>query len=468
MCFVIIMFFLDIEVPKTPIMAGLKAIDWVGVVLVSGGTVMFLLGLEYGGVTHPWDSATVICLIVFGIFVLFLFFLNEWKLAKYPVMPLRLFSQKSNIATLLVCFIHGVVFISAAYYLPLYFQVVLDATPILSGVYLLPFVLGLSFCSIFVGIFIKKTGQYLPPIWLGMTCMAIGFGLFVRLPVTRDWGRLVPFQLIAGFGVGPIFQAPLIALQSNVPPRDIATATSLFGFTRNLATSVSVVIGGVIFQNAMLTHKPELQAALPPALAARIGGGQAASSTGLVRQLPSASRVIVERIYNVSLQKTWIFYTAIAAVGVFVSFGITKKKLDTKHTEYKSGLQQEEANRLEQQQEDERRKLEREEKKRSKRASADSSRPMSAAALGGGIGADAEKRRSAGGGEKRFGGLKLPSRAGTPQSRRSEDGRPAAAPPSDFGTLPNQGSSTGVNTGGIDAAAPNAVPGTGTAAKTET
>ena len=430
--------------------AGLKAIDWVGVLLVSSGTVMFLLGLEYGGVAYPWDTATPICLIVFGVFVLFLFFINEWKFAKYPVMPLRLFKDKSNIATLLVCFIHGVVFISAAYYLPLYFQTVLNATPILSGVYLFPFVLGLSFTSIFVGIFIKKTGQYLPPIWVGMTCMAIGFGLFVDLPSTRDWGRLIPFQLIAGFGVGPIFQAPLIALQSNVPPRDIATATALFGFVRNLATSISVVIGGVIFQNVMVSHQEELRAHLPPALALRIGSGKAASSTDLVRMLPAAQRHPIERIYNSSLQKIWIFYTAIAAVGVLVSFGITKKKLATKHTEYKSGLQQEEQNRLDQAAEDEKKKADKEEKKRFKRESLES-RPISSAGV-----VDEEKR-----GSKRLSGFKLPSRSGTPQPRRSEDARAA-------GSL-QQGSTTGLNGAGSAQEVPaSGVTGTGApAAKVE-
>jgi hypothetical protein len=126
---------------------------------------MLLLGLEFGGVTRPWGSATVVCLIVFGVVVAGLFVLNEWKFARYPVMPLRIFSNGSNIACLGVCFCHGFVFIAGTYYLPLYFQAVLGATPLLSGVYLLPLALSLSVASIITGIFIKKTGKYLPPIW---------------------------------------------------------------------------------------------------------------------------------------------------------------------------------------------------------------------------------------------------------------------------------------------------------------
>ena len=83
LAFVIILFLLDIETPKTSLLAGLKAIDWLGSITIVGGTIMFLLGLEYGGVSYPWTSATVICLIVFGLFTIFLFFINEWKIATY-------------------------------------------------------------------------------------------------------------------------------------------------------------------------------------------------------------------------------------------------------------------------------------------------------------------------------------------------------------------------------------------------
>lgn len=339
------MVFLDIETPRTPILDGLKAIDWIGVILITGGTVMFLLGLEYGGVSFPWSSATVVCLLVFGVITIVLFFINEWKLAKYPMMPLRLFSKPSNIAALAVCFVHGMVFISGAYFFPLYFQAVLGATPILSGVYLFPFVLSLSFTSMFVGIFMKKTGQYLPPIWVGLFMMTVGFGLYTDLPVSRTWGRIFPFQIIAGIGVGPNFQAPLIALQTLVPPRDIATATATFGFMRNLSTSISVVIGGVIFQNAMKKRESALIAATNQQIGSELGGGGAGAAASVVKSLPEPGRQTVRGIYVASLREMWIFFVCIAAVGLVVSLSIKKTKLSKTHEVTKTGLAAEEQNR---------------------------------------------------------------------------------------------------------------------------
>ncbi|XDG07301.1 hypothetical protein ABKA04_006916 [Annulohypoxylon sp. FPYF3050] len=71
--FVVIALMLKLETPKTPILAGIKAIDWLGSLALIGGLLMFLLGLEFGGTVYPWDSATVICLIVFGVVTIIIF-----------------------------------------------------------------------------------------------------------------------------------------------------------------------------------------------------------------------------------------------------------------------------------------------------------------------------------------------------------------------------------------------------------
>ena len=356
------MLFLDIETPKTPILDGLKAIDWTGVILATGGTVMFLIGLNYGGVSFPWSSATVVCLLVFGIIAFALFLINEWKLAKYPMMPIRLFSNRSNVAALGVVLTHGMVFISGTYFLPLYFQAVLGANPILSGVYLFPYVIALSFTSALIGAFIKKTGQYLGPICVGMFLMAVGFGLYIDLPVGHTWGRIIPFQIIAGIGVGPNFQAPLLALQTNVLPRDIATATATFAFFRALSTAISVVVGGVIFQNGMKQRQSTLIAATNQQIGHELAGGGAGAAAASVKALPEPGRHAVQAVYVASLREMWIFYVCIAAAGLFVSLFIKGTKLTRTHEVTKTGLAAEEQNRIA-------REAEAETKKASKRAS---------------------------------------------------------------------------------------------------
>jgi MFS family permease len=107
--FLLLLVFLDVHNPKTNFLDGIKAVDWFGSLSLLGFMVMLLLGLNYGGVTFAWDSSTVICLLVFGVVMSVFFVFNERRLARHPLMPMGLFRNKSNVATLVVGFMHDFV-----------------------------------------------------------------------------------------------------------------------------------------------------------------------------------------------------------------------------------------------------------------------------------------------------------------------------------------------------------------------
>ncbi|KAN0067484.1 Major Facilitator Superfamily domain containing protein [Elaphomyces granulatus] len=345
--FILLWMLLKLDNPKTPVWDGLKAVDWVGSITMIGGTLMILLGLDFGGVSYPWSSATVICLIIFGVVVIALFIVNEWRFAKYPVIPLRIFKHSSNIAALGVCFCHGFVFIAGSYYLPLYFQSVIGAGPLLSGAYLLPYIVSFSFVSYATGILIKRSGKYLPTVWLGLAIMTLGFGLFIDLPLSATWSKIILYQIVAGIGVGQNFNSPLVALQTLVKPGDIATATATFFFTRILSTSISVVIGSVVFQNEMQKQQPSLIAALGPETANVLSGGSAAASVDVISQLPDGQRDVARAAFHHSLKIMWIVYVAFAGLGLAIGFFIGNQILSKDHTVTKTGLKEEEGKRQE-------------------------------------------------------------------------------------------------------------------------
>jgi hypothetical protein len=107
--FILLLLFLDVHNPRTRMMDGIKAVDWAGILSILGVTLMLLLGLDFGGETFPWNSPTVICLIVFGSAAILIFVLSEKKFAKYPLMPMVLFKNRSNVAALVVTMVHGFV-----------------------------------------------------------------------------------------------------------------------------------------------------------------------------------------------------------------------------------------------------------------------------------------------------------------------------------------------------------------------
>ncbi|KAH8624069.1 Efflux pump [Alternaria alternata] len=118
---------LHVHNPRVPLMAGLAAMDWLGTITIVTATVLLLVGLQVGGVTS-YSNAGVLTCLVFGPIAYIAFPFSQHWVAQHggsPIMPLRIFKDISNLCALAVCACDTLVFTSVAYFLPLYFQVVL-------------------------------------------------------------------------------------------------------------------------------------------------------------------------------------------------------------------------------------------------------------------------------------------------------------------------------------------------------
>ena len=304
--FVVLLVFLKVPSPDTPVLAGLKAIDWTGTILIIGASLMVLLGIEFGDVTYPWSSATVISLIAAGAVTVVVFFVNEWKVAANPIIPLRLFSGLRMAAPYSVFATNSYVFIGLAYYLPLYSQSVLGANALSSGLYLLPLIVSTSLAAAFAGLFMQQTGRYLIVMYVAQVALSVGIGLFIELSFEKDLTKLFIFEVIAAIGIGMNIEAPIIAAQAATTVRDTAAVTSTMGFVRSIATAISVVVGGVIFQNEMNAANPHLMDQLGPQLAGQFTGGQASANIELIGALPRDQQVVVRKAYFEALRTVWI------------------------------------------------------------------------------------------------------------------------------------------------------------------
>ena len=343
--FTIILFTLDLQTPKTSLRKGLLAVDWLGTLLLVGSVLMFLLGLEFGGVSHLWNSSIVICLIVIGLVTMVPFFLVQWKVARYPVMPLRIFTSRTNVASLLACFFHGLLFIAGPFYLSIYFQSVLGATPLLSGVWFMPFALAMAFAGAVTGIYIEQTGCYKECITLGFAIQTLGTGILYNLPSTPEWGKIIVYLILAGFGGGPSFQSPLVALQIHTQQEDHATTTATFNTVHNLATAIGVVLGSTVFSNEMARQGAGLITSLGSEDGHLLSGGAALANVFVVHGLQGPSRNTAGRAYLLSIRKIWILYAVLGGLGLIVSFFMSRKVLETQQQEVELGLDTEERKR---------------------------------------------------------------------------------------------------------------------------
>ncbi|CZR52195.1 related to MFS transporter [Phialocephala subalpina] len=340
--FFMILGFLDVHNPKTKMRDGIKAIDWAGGLCILGLILMLLLGLDFGGATFPWSSPQVICLVLFGSLMSIFFVFSEKRLAKYPLMPLEIFRESSNVAVLVLVFFHGMISLAIEYYPPLYFQAALGASPLHSGVLSLPLVVTESLMSIFSGVFIHRTGHYLELIRIGPVIMTIGVGMYILFSATSSTGEVVGLQILTGIGCGLLFGPPLLALQAFVPQQNVATASSTYGFIRSIGTAMSVVIGGVIFQNTMDSRVDTLSTPplnLPSNITDLLSKGQAAANVIAVNLIQDqAQKMAVQKAYAGSLRNSWIFYTVASGCCIVATLFIKKKVLSKDHVETKTGI----------------------------------------------------------------------------------------------------------------------------------
>lgn len=222
----------------------------------------------------------------------------------------------------------------------------LSASPSRSGVLILPVTVTEALTGIAVGIFIHRTGRYLELLYAGVILMTLGNGLYILFSSKSSVAQIIGFQLVTGVGQGLLFEAPLIAIQAFVSQDNTATATSTFGFTRTLATALSVVICGVIFQNGMDMKVQEL--ALPPTslpmnITNALVGGHAAANVMIVKTISDdAQRMAVKEAFVWSMRNMWIFTTVAAGLAGIATLFIRKSALKKEHVETKTGLRKEE------------------------------------------------------------------------------------------------------------------------------
>lgn len=171
-----------------------------------------------------------------------------------------------------------------------------------------------------------------------MALMTLGYGLFINLDANSGLASMIIYQLVAGFGSGPEFQAPVLALQASVGQHDTAAVTTTSGFVRSIATSISVVIGTVIFQNGMSSRAAKLEATLGSAIAAQLSGSEADANVSVVGTLPSGQREVAQSAYADSLKMMWILYVCLSALGGVASIFVEKRTLTKEHQETQVGL----------------------------------------------------------------------------------------------------------------------------------
>ena len=321
---------LNLQSSRTPLFAGLASMDWLGTTTILAAAVFLLVGLQLG-CTSSFTTRMAVTFIVIGCVLYTAFPITQWweeKRGREPVLPLRIFKDVSNLSALSVCACDALAFNSVAYFLPLYFQIVLGQTPSMTGVYMLAIAVPLATISFASGYVIEMTGRFLEVLQAGLLLMTIGVGLLVSFSAAMNVGKIIAILVVIGLGFGPNFSAPLIALQTRIRISDIATGTSAFGFVRMISGAIGVVVGQVVFQLLMRRQFDSfVKGDIPRDVAIQLTQGEAISLQFTITGLPDDQQRIARIGLAKAMRGTWVLYTVVSALGLLLSFGIKRKKL---------------------------------------------------------------------------------------------------------------------------------------------
>lgn len=222
--------------------------DLLGLVLSGLG----LLGVVYGivrGNDAGWDSTEVLGALVAGGVLLVAFVLWEWR-AKSPLLPLRLFRDRSftiaNVVGLGFSFgAFGSVFI-----LIQFLQVVQGSTPLEAAWQTSPWTLAPMVVAPLAGFIAPRVGTR-TLIVAGLTFLGVALFWLTTLldPGTAYSAYVVPF-ILAGVGMGLVFAPSSTAVLATMAPDDHAKASGTNSMLREVGVALGIAVSTAVFTGA--------------------------------------------------------------------------------------------------------------------------------------------------------------------------------------------------------------------------
>lgn len=260
-----------------------RRIDVTGTVLMVAGVSCLVLLTTWGGAEYAWGSPTILGLGATTVALVVALLLVERR-AVEPVLPLRLFADRTFSVAAIVGFVVGFGMFGVISFLPLFLQVVTGASATGSGLALVPLMGGLLVSSIGAGQVIGRTGRYRAFPIVGTGIATVGMVLLSTMDTGTSGATVSAYMVVLGLGLGLVMQVIVLAVQSSVPARDMGAATANVNFFRSVGASVGVAVFGALFNTGLAQRLGEL---LPADAAVQLGEAGAGGAAAIDR-LPVA------------------------------------------------------------------------------------------------------------------------------------------------------------------------------------
>ncbi|NUS12768.1 MAG: MFS transporter [Streptomyces sp.] len=307
-----------------PVRRTTHRIDYLGMATVAAAATCLVLVTSLGGTTLAWGSPSIIALAAAGVLLVAVFVLIERR-AQEPVLPPRLFRSRTFVVCSVISFIIGFAMFGAMTYLPTFLQVVHGYSPTMSGVHMIPMVVGLLLASTGSGQIVSRTGHYKVFPIIGTAVTAIGLLLLHTLDEHTATWVLSLYFFVFGLGLGMVMQVLVLAVQNAVGYEDLGAATSGATFFRSIGASFGVSVFGTVFTN-QLSHK--LSGALrgvplPPGF----NPGRLQADPKAIAGLPPVVKTPVLHAYAQAITTVFLWAVPVAALGFVMAWLLKEQPL---------------------------------------------------------------------------------------------------------------------------------------------
>ncbi|MGW2586092.1 MFS transporter [Streptomyces virginiae] len=228
-------------------------IDYWGSLLIAACAAGVTLLVTWGGVVFNWFSAPMLVLFATVTTLIILI----WRVERShpdPLLPARVVRGRVFLVVVPLSFFFCVVQSGTINYLPLFFQVVKESSPTVSGLLLLPMSLSRMLAYSVSGQVIARSGRYRRFPIIGALLVITGLGLCVGLSKESSLLAYSAALVLLGLGFGLVSQIALIAAQSACAYQDVGVVTSGVIFFRNMGSAFGAALFGAVLSRRLVDH----------------------------------------------------------------------------------------------------------------------------------------------------------------------------------------------------------------------
>jgi EmrB/QacA subfamily drug resistance transporter len=307
-----------------PVRQTRHTIDYLGTFLIASVATCLVLLASLGGTTWAWGSAQIVALAVLGAVLLVAFVAVERRAAE-PVLPLKLFRIRTFSLVAVIGFVIGFAMFGAMTYLPTFLQVVQGISPTMSGVHMLPMVLGTLLTSTASGQIVSRTGRWKVFPIAGTAVTALGLLLLHQLEEASSTWQMSLYFFVFGAGLGLVMQVLVLVVQNAVGYEDLGVATSSATFFRSIGASFGVAIFGMVFTNGLERKLTDALAGqqVPPGA----GPAELAADPRAIAELPPDLRPPVLSAYSTAITDVFLYALPVVALAFLVAWFLKEDKL---------------------------------------------------------------------------------------------------------------------------------------------